>query len=414
MLKDASNLISYLEPKLDQIGLNKTKLNDMAEMLYRRHNMHQVRTMDIVSHRASIDEATIVELFCMTEYVSSSVLDHYFTESEIKSFSEFRFQSPEKIKMPLRIKCIKIADDQYIGSITTDMLMHLREAQMINYNVNAQRVQHMAIVGGMEVYKISLNRAAVRAIKESFQNGTYIPNTVTLNIPIKETSIFSYDESKSELVIKSLESFDITDGYHRYVAIAQLKDSDPTFNYPMEVRITNFSDDRSRSFIWQEDQKTRMTKVESDSMNMNTASNIVLNRMQNDSNFVLKDNVSRNRGAFISYGMLSGIINQLYFERENKSNLAARQLMVQKEVTDGLNNVATADLMRNPNNSLLNRHITFKELCIILYGIKQKCSVDQVFDALDRADELNPKKFMNGIPRKTLFNDIATLYERSK
>lgn len=34
MLKDASNLISYLEPKLDQIGLNKTKLNDMAEMLY--------------------------------------------------------------------------------------------------------------------------------------------------------------------------------------------------------------------------------------------------------------------------------------------------------------------------------------------------------------------------------------------
>lgn len=405
MLTDEARAIEAIERHLDTIGVNNKKVNETAEKLYEAHNMSKTRTMDILTHRASIDEVKPIELFCLMECTDHKKLYDYFTEAEINDYEKFRFSKPERFKLPIKIKCQKVADDQYIGTISVDTLMKLRDAQMINYNANAQRVQHLAMVGGMEVYKISLNRKAVRAIKDSFKNNTYIPNTITLNIPVKETSMFEYNDNTGELVIKSIDAFDITDGYHRYIAMAQLHDADENFDYPMELRITNFTDDKSRSFIWQEDQKTKMSKVDSDSMNMNNSANIVLSRMLNDSQFVFKDSISRGEGN-ISYGQMSAIVDYLWFKGKTTKNVAFTQLQIQKQITDGMNQLA----MNAPD--LLNTKLGFAQLCIILYGINEKKTSDVILKALNKTDELTKSKFVSKIPRVAAFNEIKYLYER--
>lgn len=128
---------------------------------------------------------------------------------------------------------------------------------MINYNVNAQRTMQRVIKGDKELYRITLNKHAVNSIRRSFESGEFIPNTITLNIPEDPENEFYYNEKNSELVIKNINHFDISDGYHRYVAACQAYDQNDKFNYPLEIRIVSFDNDKVKKFIFQEDQKQR-------------------------------------------------------------------------------------------------------------------------------------------------------------
>ena len=66
---------------------------------------------------------------------------------------------------------------------------------------------------------------------------SFVPNTITLNIPMETEFDFHYDEDSCSLITKSVEHLDITDGYHRYIAACQAKDKNQNFDYAV------FSDD---------------------------------------------------------------------------------------------------------------------------------------------------------------------------
>lgn len=64
---------------------------------------------------------------------------------------------------------------------------------------------------------------------------------------------------------------------HRYIAISDLSNLNEDFDYPMELRSTMFSESKAQQMIWQKDQKTKMRKIESDSLNQNNFANQVIN-----------------------------------------------------------------------------------------------------------------------------------------
>ena len=314
MIKTKEELANKIRPLCERVLFDKEKSNNTLQEMQTSFNIPTGLTMDLLTGRINLEDTNEFILFalcnCLDKELEKNNTNKYFTPIEIEGYSKSKFEE-ETIKFPIEIKCVPVAADQWIGSVDVNFIMKLRKAQLINYNANAQRTLQRVVKGERSYYKITLNKDAINKIIESMNNGNYIPNTITLNMP--ETADFSYDDSKSILSIKSLDHFDISDGYHRYIAMGQLKDKNPDFNYPMELRIVMFSEDKVKQFIYQEDQKTKMRKIDSDSMNMNAPENLVVERLNRDVMFNLKNKIARNNGS-INYGELAAIIKYFYFK----------------------------------------------------------------------------------------------------
>lgn len=352
----------------------------LANSIFDKHNIKQSKTLDYCTGRLALSKASEFELYSLLEGIDKNKLREYFTEREIDEYKDFKNPDVPKVTFPIRIKCVKVDENQYIGKISAKFLMELRSAQLIHYNKNAQRVMHQKIQNKKVSYVISLNEAAVSKIAQSFEQGLFIPNTITLNIPFDESSSYYYDESSCELIINSIKAFDISDGYHRYIAISRIYDKDNSFDYPMEVRIINFEDSKTKTFIFQEDQKTKMKRIDSASMNMNDKANYIVDELNKDSSFILKGLVTPVEGN-INSSLLAGYIRALLLQgNEEKQHNMMFYGMLKIKIRDTFNSII------NMNDTVFyERAFNKEEIGIILYGIYLKKSLEEISAATKNA-----------------------------
>ena len=407
MIKTKEELAKKIKPLCEKILFNKEKSNNILHNMQDSFNIPTGMTMDLLTGRINLEDANEFILFALTNCLDKELekknTNNFFTPIEINGYSNSKYQE-ETIKFPIEIKCVPVTPDQWIGSIDVGFIMKLRKAQLINYNANAQRTLQKVVKGERSYYKITLNKDAINKISESMDNGNYIPNTITLNMP--ETTDFSYDDSRCILTIKSLDHFDISDGYHRYIAMGQLKDKNPDFNYPMELRIIMFSEDKVKQFIYQEDQKTKMRKIDSDSMNMNAPENLVVERLNRDVMFNLKNKIARNNGS-INYGELAAVIKYFYFKGQTTDKSVRRIIEVENEIRDKFNKLTET------YPDLLDKNYSFIDLMIIFYTFDNTTVNDynpeRTFILLNKTSEIDSKTFATKIPRKGMISAINQL-----
>ena len=412
MLKAKKLLEEYLIEQYDKVILDNVKCKKIYNYAHTNYKIPKGLVSDLISKRMEMSEVSTFVLFILLDSLHSlsdnanDILkaDYFFTIQEVQTFRKSQY-TVDKIKFPLVFKMIQIADDQWTGKISINMLMKLRQAQLINYNVNAQRTMQRILKGGKENYRITLNQKAVNAIQTSFELNSFIPNTITLNIPMEIDSDFYYDEETSALIIKSLDHFDITDGYHRYIAACQTKDKNSDFDYPMELRIVNFSEDRAKQFIFQEDQKTKMKKIDSNSMNMNKSANIVVTRLNEDVRCNLKGLISRNDGV-ISFGELSELVDYFYFKGVGKEKEKSITIQALKELSENFN------ILTEYNTDYLEKKMPYRVLlsamfCFDYFKDKNKSEMCKMIEFVaDKIKSSGNKKFQNKTPRKTLMNEL--------
>jgi len=318
MLTANENLEKYLEEKILKITANTELCKQICIYAKETYEIPKGITSDYLALRKPVQEASEFILFCLLDSIKNNIpntrirFEDYFTDQEIRGYKNSKY-NVDKIKFPLRFEMIQVTDDQWTGKIDFRMLMKLRDAQLITYNENAQRTMQKVVRGGKEIYKITINETAIKSITKMYNDGIYIPTPFTLNIPQEIDSDFYYDDETKELVIKSLGGFDILDGYHRYVAACRININNPDFNYTMELRIVNFMEDKARQFVYQEAQKTRMPKTDSDAMDSYKASNSVVKRLNGSSQFNLQGLISMNQGI-INFAELSGLIDYFYLK----------------------------------------------------------------------------------------------------
>lgn len=417
MLKSKESLVKYLSEQCDKLVLD----NDICKGIYNyaneMYNIPKGMVSDLVTKR--IDMTTVSEfvLFALFDSIYNvckenghkdiTGVDVFYTMKEAKYYRTSKYEV-EKISFPLVFKMVQISDDQWVGKITIDMLMKLRKAQLISYNTNAQRVMTKVVKGDKETYKITLNQKAVNEIAESYKNGEFIPNTITLNVPMETEYDFYYDEETCSLVINSLEHFDITDAYHRMIAASQVFDLDNNFNYDMELRIVNFSEDKAKQFIYQEDKKTQMKKVDSRSMNMNSAANIVVTRLNENIRCNLKGMISRNDGL-IHFGELADLVDYFYFKSISKDKERTVTMQAVKELTDNFN------LLTEYDEKYLEHKMSYKTLltvmcCFNYFKNNNKTDmckiIDKTVSIIEKSDD---KKFNNKTIRKPLVTAVETI-----
>ena len=342
------SLTNYLTSQFEKNMRDKKKSKYIMDYMINDCNFPILEVMDTMHLRKRLDDCSERMLYWYTKILDANKVSDFFSQKEAKEYESTTYKRPN-FSFPIRWKMYEVVEgSQWIGKITVKELMVLRNAQILNYNERIQRPLKKVVNKDFEYYQIFLNKKAVREITDSFSNNQYIPNTITLNIP--EDAEFTY--SHDQLIIYHTDHLDILDGYHRYVAMSNLYNQDENFDYTMELRVTCFSEETARQFIWQEDQKTKMRKMDSDSFNQNSPANQVINLINQVG--MLRNVIGRN-GTAIDQGLASNLIEKIYF---NTPGTITRKRII--EVKDELVNRLNAILYEEPNifNSQWNHYVT--------------------------------------------------------
>ena len=355
--KSRNELNEYIEKKITTTLSHRQARISFYNVLLNKFELPSDIPESMVTHRKDISEFTNYEMFCFLYALDKNKLKKYFTDKEIKLFSNEKYET-ETIEMPIEFtNMIQIAEDQFIGKTTLQWLMKAKKARIINYDPNEQRALRRVKHGETEIWKPWVSTKNVSEIKESMLNGTYIPDPITLNIP--DGSSYYYDNGK--LVIESLVNgmFNLDDGYHRYLAMSQIHDFDKEFDYPMEIRIVNFDNAKANQFIFQQDQKTSMKKVVSDSYDPNSVANRIIQRMNMDPLFNLNGKIGRNN-ALISSPILGKLIT-FFYPKDKNINENIFVVETKNDLVKKFNVISDAD------TKYMNKKYTEKELIIIMY-----------------------------------------------
>lgn len=415
MVKARNEVEKYLEKEILKIIANNEICIGICDYVRDTYEIPRTITSDYISMRLPLEQASEFILFCLLDGIekitqkSKTEIDKFFTMQEFKTYKDSKYEITD-IKFPLRLKMIQVTDDQWIGRINTKTLMDFRKAQLINYNANAQRTMQRIVKGEKEFYKITINNETVSAIKKLVKKNVYIPTPFTLNIPTDSNSEFYYDEDRCELIIKSIEAFDISDGYHRYVTFCSIHDDDKenNFDYNMEFRIINFPDDKVQQFIYQEAQQTKMRKIDTNSFNMSNAANVVVTRLNENPMCNLQGLISRNQGI-IHFGYLADFVNYFYFKNINKTKEKSTTIAAIKELTDNFN------MLTEYNSVYLEEEYSFKKLAAVMcmfnyFRDKDKKHMLEIMgEVVKRTEQLDNKKFYSKTPKKSIMNDIEEI-----
>lgn len=391
MIKSKTELCKFIEKRLDFYAVNKQHVSTMTKYLIDKYKFTLSEAFDLITQRVPTETESNFVCFCVADAISKvdqrTKVEDWFTEKEINAFSKEQIHR-DFLAFPVRIPAIQVSDDQWIGMCDCKFLMLLREAQMIYYNTNTQRTLQRVVRHGNESYRISINNVAVNDIKASMQNGTYISDTISLNMP--EDAEFYYNADKRELVLNSIDHFDIIDGFHRYKAMCSAIDNDPEFNYSMELRIVQYDETKAKQFIWQQDQKTKMKKLDSDSMNVSAPENITVERLNQNPMFNFHGEVNRS-GGLIAFQDLAMVVKAVYFNGVKKADERKVINSTVNELKEKINYISDAD------SELLSHRFTRLEiitLVIVLHELDDFTNANKIWkNVLEKVSE--DKSFAN-------------------
>jgi len=318
--RSRDELNAYTEKLLRKSDQLKTKKGrrELYDWTLNKFNLSTSVADDMVTFKRDIKEFTPFEIFSVVWFLDRNSLSKFFTKDEIENLSNSQFEDL-KATFPLVFDdMVQVAPDQWIGKITLQQIMQLKRSRMLNYDENEQRALRRIKSGKEEIFTPYVNNKSVREIKEAMENGTYIPDPITLNM--QDGAEYNYNNHKLTIYSLPKGMFNLDDGYHRYLAMSQIVDFNKDFDYPMELRIVAFSNSKATAFIFQQDQKTLMKRIVSETYDPNSVANKVVQKLNEEATSNISGMIGRNK-AMIDSAVLSKLVTAFYdtknVKREN-------------------------------------------------------------------------------------------------
>lgn len=409
MKKD--EFIIELRKDLNKISLKKDGPRSIADYCFTKKGIPISDTMDLVTDRVSLFNKEIEVVYCIAEAVDTLYFKNfiytYFSKKEIEKYKDYKHKT-EKLTFPIVIPAIEVdGGRQWVGSVSAKQILEWEQADKIRYNIEKQRVRKQIIRGEDIAYKLDVKEKSVKEIANLMKKGEYIPDIITLDLPEDDDTLdYEYLDGKRELVIRKIDHFDISDGFHRLLAMKRCKLENPGFDYPMEIRITLFPIYRTQSFIYQQDQKNKMSVTNSNSMNKNRASNMVVERLNEIGNGCNLSGQIKRSGGILEYSTLSDLVEYYWFRGYSGKEYS------NKDIAEVMSEVKTIiNVFVDTNPSYYEQYIGYKLLVVYFWLIKDKgMDPQQAAKRVIKAqksgilEELKLRKV-----RKTLFTQIEGL-----
>ena len=408
--KSRTELDKYFEECIAKYIDSYTTRDEIALTCNRKYKMNILRCQMILSGGAAINEVSEVELFWILDCINYVIkrancdIQSYFSDNKISEYSKAKFDE-DKIKFPIKLNMLSSGEDKWIGVIDAQSIVKWRNAGLLKYNKNIQRRVKTVLRGGKYIETIDLNLDSVNKMIPLFKERKFISNVLTFNL--SDTADFYYDPEEKEIVIKSLDGFDMTDGYHRLVALEKIIEEDPNFNYEMEMRLTCFSEDKANYFIWQEEQRTPMKKSSIKSYNMDDLANKITKKINDTSLCNMSGNIVR--GGLVDFSTFSDCIDNFYIsdmkDRERKTAI----VNVPREVIECIN------ILTDNNPDILSWKFSRPDITIMLYTFKklypdQKENIPDIFEKLIKYDYGEDIKVLYSGSKKTIENLLSKVY----
>ena len=197
---------------------------------------------------------------------------------------------------------------------------------------------------------------------------------------------------------------DILDGYHRYIAISQVVREFPDWDYPMEIRIVSFTEEKAKQFIYQKDQKTKMKQIDSAAMNQYSPANTVVTNLNTNPGSNLRGMITKT--GRIDPAFLGAVIGSYYFGEKRKYSVK-ETLDISNDLQQKFNQLTTED------TTLLDHEFTEHELQIIIFcfanGISDAATINRMITESATIDKSNFKLGQNGKVKRKLSNELTRI-----
>jgi hypothetical protein len=156
----------------------------------------------------------------------------------------------------------------------------------------------------------------------------FIPNAISFNINADKPFEFYYDEDEHTLTIYYC-TLDIADGWHRYLAMTNAKDRDSSLECNTIVNILNFSEDKAKRYIVQEDKKNRIKKSKIKSLDVDNNYSKIVNNLNEHSKSDLCDLIGTSNGCMIDFELLVNLIKLNFIINDNADLINVKNYTIQ-------------------------------------------------------------------------------------
>lgn len=378
MLQDKYILSAEFSRFLDNFGGQTKEVQKVYKNLETNWNIPVRVASAIISGRKNLYDYDDNVCYWILKETRPEWINRYFSKRDIVQYEHSKYMDFNADEIEMKYPGLQLASDQWLCTMTIQELMKLRTQSRLHYNPKTQRALMVKIKKGEISYAPFINTRAVKKMYDLISSNMFIPNVITLNIG--EESITDENDVKitlnnGMLEIENLDAFDIIDGYNRFKAFERYYDQHPDWQFTTGVMITRFDVSKAKRLIFQEDQKTKMKRIDSVTYNQNNDLNVLLDII-NDKNFTYFHQIN-NMGGFIRYshalqGLKSSNINDQLSIAERKTYVSS--------ICDKL------DALSDLNTELVQRQWTAAEV-ITVFGLVPDQSPEVINNVLHTMSE---------------------------
>jgi hypothetical protein len=336
MIKDRKELETELSTVLENIQHSRKKVQEVNEKL-REYDIYDDTFNNIVSGNIKFKlENLDWRLLCLVtdvleETKNSPIFAHeYFTRLEIERSKNYIADTKieQYFKLPYTIPdVIEIDSQNYITKIKMVDLIKLYFSGLIDYDFESQRSPVFKGSKESPFQVPEVNKKSVKSISTHMNQGTFLIDTITLNVDSDDVDPIYYNSKTKELTVNEGAVITILDGFHRLQGGIMAYRLNNDLDLVMQLAIKQFDKDQQKKYFGQINTQNPVSQERLRALKESKLSETVVKNLMLKSE--LKGKVSTNphideiAGHLTTFSTLADVIDELF---TIESNLQAREV----------------------------------------------------------------------------------------
>jgi hypothetical protein len=332
-LKTTTELIENLTEVLNSIENNRNKTKKLKDE-FKEFNLSPGIAQKILNdpkqELQTIAEENDVKFICVLTIctynvtLADSIDPHtYFTDREIKEIkSTYQGTISEKLSFPLTIpNVIKVAEDDYICTMTAGQIKEWQDSNLFQYNFETQREARLKTdkESGEIMFQPKVNPRSIEEIVVLIKKGRAIRSVLTFNARLGTSDSAEeliYNDKDHTLTITDGTLLDILDGFHRLTSITLAISQDPSLDMTFKINIVNFSVKQAQEFFAQLNTTNPIAQGRLKEMKEIRQADFITKQIQTNSElneYITKsDKISPKSNILVTFNALSDAIHEIF------------------------------------------------------------------------------------------------------
>lgn len=282
-------------------------------------------TTSVLANNHALDTLSMIDLGVFSQQIYEKTHlpmikpTNFLEEAEVDAVKKYKreVEDVDVSELLLFENVTQLSKDMWTTVVPIQRISALYNNMAVSYDFKTQRqAKHITLREGI-IQTPDVNRSSVEEIRDKLLEHSFVPNTITFNVPIEDRNKIKFDKSKERLIIED-KVLTILDGFHRSLGIIAALQNNPNLEYNFIIVITNFTVDKARQFIVQEDKRNPISKAYLKSIDESDEYTTVVNILNEDSRSELRGKITTNYSlvasgdALVTFEFLHTTIKELW------------------------------------------------------------------------------------------------------